>query len=194
MDVGDEGVRIRVPLPEEYSRVTNPERFRPLVDHALALCARLRATYDVVESATFDLLPDMRQPFPHARPPVTLTPASSSAAPIGFAFTGFPSVVLRFGRWHAQEFPWCGCDACNANATDEARRLDAYVKTVVDGRYAEELRRRWFRSARLYQRFTQGDATEGPFGGGWSTIRRETARALRGSGRIEWQPWPRRDA
>jgi hypothetical protein len=35
------------PPPEAYSRVTNPERFRPLHDFALTLLAQLHGSFDV---------------------------------------------------------------------------------------------------------------------------------------------------
>jgi hypothetical protein len=183
--------RPRRPLPEEYSRVTNPERFRPLVDHTVALFARLGATYDVVESAAFDSVPPLRESFPHARPPITLTPAVPDAAPLAVAFTDFPSVVLRYGRWHSEAFPSCGCDACDANAVDEARRLDELVSGVVAGRFMEELRVPWFRSARLSRFFAGGTGFEGVSGGGWTTVSRRRASALGGPARIQWRPWPR---
>src|SRR5438105_1609369 len=104
------------PSSETYGRVTNPERFRSLHGHALGLLARLQATYDVVWSEAFELLPGLTQPFEQARPPATLTPTLPGAAPIAVAFTAFPSLLVRYGRWHFAAFPSCGCDACNENA------------------------------------------------------------------------------
>src|SRR4028118_543972 len=89
------------PPPEAYFRVTNPERFRPLHGHALGLLARRQATHDVGASEAFELLPGLMHPFEHARPPVTLTPAAPGAAVIAVAFTAFPSLLVRYGRWHA---------------------------------------------------------------------------------------------
>src|SRR5690349_16670686 len=100
------------PLPEEYSRVTNPERLLPLHDLALAIVARLQSAFDVDTREAFDLLPGLMHPFAHARPPVTLTPAAQDAAPIQIAFTAFPSVIVRCGHWLGAPFPVCGCDAC----------------------------------------------------------------------------------
>lgn len=184
----------REPAPEEYSRVTNPERFRPLHQHALDLLARLEATYEVTRSDAFDLLPGIMQPFEYARPPVTLTPAAPGAAPVAVAFTTFPSLVVRYGRWHGQGFPSCGCDACDEGADDEAERLDDVLGKVVAGRFAEELRIPLFGDARLYQRLGDGTIREGVSVDGWTTLPRAVARVLAGpsSRRVEWQPWPRR--
>jgi hypothetical protein len=180
-------------LPQEYSRVTNPERFLPLHGHALGLLARLHATYDVVSSDTFELLPHVMHPVEHARPPVTLTPVVPGAAPIAVAFTSFPSLVVRYGRWHSDAFPYCACDACGENADREAARLDDLVARVVAGVFAEELRIPLVGDARLYNRFGDGTVA-GPTGEGWTTLSWRAARAFArlGPRRVEWQPWPHR--
>jgi hypothetical protein len=182
------------PTAEEYSRVTNPERFRPLHRHALDLLARLEAIYDVHQREAFELVPVIMQPFEYARPPVTLTPGAPDAAPIAIAFTTFPSLIVRCGRWHAQPFPACGCDACAEDAVGEADRLEAIVGKVVAGQFAEELRIPLFGAARLAHTFLGGHPSEGWSGDGWTTIPRAVARALAGPGprRVQWQPWPHR--
>jgi hypothetical protein len=95
------------PPPEAYGRVTNPERFRPLHRYAVALLDRLRTDYAVDVTAAF-VFPYGMQPFTPARPPVTLTPKDPGAAPVAVAFTTFPSVVVRCGRWLVESFPACG--------------------------------------------------------------------------------------
>jgi hypothetical protein len=184
----------REPPPEAYSRVTNPERFRPLHGHALELLARLRATYDLAASEAFELLPGLMHPFEHARPPVTLTPRVPGAAPIAVAFTMFPSLLVRCGWWHSAAFPSCGCDACGEEAADQAERLDQLAGLVVAGLFAEELRIPLFGDARRYVRFGDGTPREGPSGEGWTTLPRALARGLAGSGprRVAWRAWPRR--
>jgi hypothetical protein len=183
-------------LPEAYSRVTNPERFQPLHDHALDLFAHLETTYHVRRSEAFELLPMIMQPFEHALPPITLTPAVMEAAPISIGFTTFPSVLIRCGRWYSQAFPSCGCDACAATATGEIDRLDDVVRKVVAGAFAEELRVPLFRDARLSYWLGVATSGDGSHGSGWSTLPRAWARALPGprSRRIQWRPWPRRES
>lgn len=183
------------PLPEAYSRVTNPERFRPLHAHALDLLARLQTTYDVVASERFAPRSGLLEPFEHARPPVTLTPVVSEAAPLAVAFTSFPSVIVHCGRWHVTGFPSCGCDACNENAADEAERLDDLAGKVVAGLFAEEIRiPRLFGDAWLYAWFGTGTPHQGTSWSNGATLQRRAARALTSSGplRVKWRPWPHR--
>lgn len=179
---------------DAYSRVTNPERFRALVVHALAVFERLRTACDVTELASFEPLPGVIAPFEHARPPITLVPAVSNAAPLGIAFTPFPGVIVRYGRWHAMPFPTCGCDACNETADAEAARFDSLTRRVVAGQLTEELRiPRLFGDARLSHRLGGGDDGFG-CDEGWTTIQRTAARALRGGAPhvARWQAWPHR--
>src|SRR5688572_30500627 len=146
--------QLDVPRPEAYSRVTDPERFQPLRTLALTIVDRLTGDYDVTRTESFASLPDMR-PFEHARPPVTLTPLLSGAAPIAIAFTTFPGLLVRYGRWLADSFPACGCDACGETAAREGERLEDLLREVVAGRFHEELRIPLFRDAKL--RWAVGD-------------------------------------
>lgn len=182
--------------PEDFSRVTNPDRLRPLHQHALDLIARLEATHHARRSEAFELLPGIMQPFEYARPPVTLTPVSPDATRVAIAFTTFPSLVVRYGHWHSQPFPSCGCDGCAKDAAGEASRLDAIVEKVVVGRFVEELRLPRFGDAHLIRAFAAGESSGEWSSEGWTTLPRAIARALAGTGprRVQWQPWPRRHA
>lgn len=178
------------PAPEEYSRVTNPERFLPLHDAALGLLASLEQAYEVNRAEHFDPLPGLMQPFEGARPPVTLVPVAPGASPLGVAFTAFPGLIVRYGRWHARSFPSCGCDACAEDAAGEAARLEALAGRIVAGGFREELRVPFIRDCRLYEVFpaaVPGGSSEA----GWTTLPRRVAKALsaRGKGRVEWEPW-----
>lgn len=182
----------RAPPIEAYSRVTNPERFRPLHALALALLTRLSADYDVAMTDTFALLPGM-QSFEHARAPMTLTPVASDAAPIAVAFTTFPSLIVRYGRWLADPFPVCGCDACGETAAGEGERLERLIADVIAGRFREELTIPLLGQARLC--WALGDAAyEGGSGESFRTMPRAEGRAMRGRGptRVQWRPWPAR--
>jgi hypothetical protein len=178
--------------PEAYSRVTNPERFLPLHTLALALLDRLTLEYDVIRTDAFTLMPNMT-PFEQPHPPVTLTPIASEAAPIAIAFTTFPSLVVRYGKWLAMGFPVCGCDACAATAEREGERLQQLVGDVVAGRFREELRVPLFGRPELHWSF--GDiARAGHLSEGGQNISRDEARMLHTGGprRMLWRPWPRR--
>jgi len=100
-----------VPLPEAYSRVTNPERFRPLHTLMVELIGRLEATFDVEHVEGYGLDSELER-VDLARPSVKLVPRDTSAASIAVAFTAFPGLLVRIGRWRIEAFPSCGCDAC----------------------------------------------------------------------------------
>jgi hypothetical protein len=180
------------PDPEAYSRVTNPERFLPLHTFALALLDRLAVEYDVIRTDAFTLMPDMT-PFDQRLPPVTLTPIASGAAPVAIAFTTFPSLVVRFGKWSAMGFPVCGCDACADTAEQEGERLEQLVGDVVAGRFREELRIPLFGRPVVHWSF--GDiARAGHLSEGGQNMSRVEARILDTGGprRMLWQAWSRR--
>lgn len=177
------------PDPEAYSRVTNPERFLPLHAIALALLDHLALEYDVIRTDAFARMPDMT-PFEQARLPVTLTPVASDAAPVAIAFTTFPSLIVRCGKWSAMALPNCGCDACAATAELEAERLEQVLGDVVAGRFREELRIPLFGRAGV--RWSFGDiARAGHLREGGEYLGRDQARLLDTGGqkRMLWQPW-----
>lgn len=174
-------------LPHAYSQVTDPERFRPLHRIALDLLERLAVEYDVSRSESFEMVPGLT-PFENALTPITLTPNAATAAPIAVAFTAFPSLVTRFGRWVLEAFPSCACDACARTAEEEGGRLEELVRQVVAGRFREELLIPRFRDGRLSWSF---GGLRGPHSGGWTRLARSRALALGGrSSRIDWAPWP----
>jgi Family of unknown function (DUF6226) len=181
-------------LPEAYSRVTNPERFRPLHELALALVSRLRGSYELAEREAFDLVPGLMQPFEHARPPVTLTPAASDAAPIAIAFTPFPSLIVRCGRWFGTSLPICGCDACAATAAQEGARLEELLGDVVAGNFGEELTIPWIGDLRVKWWLGSAAVGDGHHGEGMTTLPRKLARVLGASRstRVQWRPWGQR--
>ena len=180
------------PDPEAYSRVTNPERFLSLHAFALGLLDRLTLEYDVARTDAFTLMPNMT-PFEQARTPVTLTPVAPEAAPVAIAFTTFPSLIVRYGKWSAMAFPNCGCDACAATAVREGEQLEQLLGDVVAGRFREELQIPLFGRANVHWSF--GDMTRaGHLIEGGEGLSRDQARTLHTGGprRIHWQPWPRR--
>jgi Family of unknown function (DUF6226) len=178
--------------PEAYSRVTNPERFLSLHTFALGLLDRLTLEYDVIRTEAFTLTPNMT-PFEQPHPPVTLTPNASQAAPIAIAFTTFPSLVVHYGKWLAEGFPACGCDACAATAEREEERLEVLVGDVVAGRFREELRMPLFGRPAIHWSFGE-IARAGHLSEGREYMSRDDARILHTGGprRMLWRPWPRR--
>ena len=185
--------RVTTQLPDDYTRITNPERLRPLHDFALQFVAELVNEYDVIESDRFELVPVIMREFDYARPPITLTPNAADEAPFSIAFTTFPGLMVRCGRFFHEPFPVCGCDHCAANLEDEIERLRRILGPVIAGDFAEEVTLPFVGNA--YLKWELG-RIDGPFGmsGGGTGVPRECARALRLSGvkRIQWQKWTRR--
>jgi hypothetical protein len=181
------------PPPDAYSGVTNRERFLPLHARTLELIDRLRAGYRVTETSAFSLLPGMHR-FDAARPPVALTPARADAAPIAIAFTTFPSLIVRFGRWLVDSFPSCGCDACAETAEREGERLEELLEAVATQHFYEQLTIPLFGHARLRWKLGSPEIRASPHGESLRTLPRAEARLLRGAGpgRVAWQPWPAR--
>ena len=128
---GDDG-----PPKEAYSRVTNLERFLPLHDAVLEMLAALEQRFDVERVEGYDL--DEELQFRElVRPTVTLRPTDPEAAPMTVAFTDFPGLSVRFGRWYIEPFPSCGCDACAEDAEGETERLTELVDCVTTGGFRE---------------------------------------------------------
>jgi hypothetical protein len=177
------------PPPEAYSRVTNPERFRPLHGVALTLLEQLHASFNVERVEGYGLDNEL-EVGDLARPGVRLTPNDSNAAPLTITFTTFPGLKVRVGRWCTDGFPSCGCDACDETADTEAGRLEEIIDAVVAGRFREAILlppsgdgwQVWeFRSPRRFS--------------GGSLVARERARAMLTESErfsIDWAPWTRR--
>ena len=127
------------PPPEAYSRVTNPERFRPLHDVALELLGRLEATFNVERLEGYGLDQEQEKRSDLARSSVKLIPRNPDAAPMVVVFTAFPGLLVRLGQWREEAFPSCGCDACDETADDEATRLAKMVDNVTAGRFREAI-------------------------------------------------------
>jgi len=179
------------PPLEAYSRVTNPERFGSLHRFAAELLNRLEREFDAERSEKYGLDPDLEQGFKLARPSVTLVPRDAAAAPIVVAFSAFPGIVVRFGRWCVAAFPACGCDACDETAASERERLESMIDNLTAGRFREANRipaegtawqewEFWSDGGRVAQR---------------SQIDSARARELVAAGErslYEWGPWPKR--
>jgi hypothetical protein len=181
------------PDADAYSRVSNPERFQPLVDFVITRFAELIRTFDVTHSESFDVMQaDQLQPFVPLRPPITLTPSSAKAAPLAVAFTRFPGVFMRCGYWRIEPFPHCGCDACQESAPDEIERFSRIVDAVVAGRFHETARKPFFGRALVSHEFWDDDGV-GRSGGGRYLSRAHARESFRGRPRdLHWGAWPRR--
>ena len=125
------------PPPEAYSRVTNPERFRPLHSAMLGIISRLESDFGVDRTEGYGLDEELERRLDLAGPSVRLSPTKPDAAPITVVLSTFPSLHLRFGRWYKEPFPDCGCDACDESAEGEIERLNDMIDDVTAGRFHE---------------------------------------------------------
>ena len=183
------------PVDAAYGRVTNAERFLPLHTAMLEIIDRLLDDFNVECTEGFGLDGELERGLDIARPDVKLTPGNPDAASLVVAFTTFPGLHVRFGRWCTELFPVCGCDACDESAEGETDRLKDMVGDVVAGRLSETTKSPlisfigsgWkeakFRSPGK-RRFTRRSRVEG-----------FRAREMAGGHRrldLNWKPWPRR--
>ena len=178
------------PPPEAYSRVTNPERFRPLHAFMVELIGRLERTFDV-ERVVEDRPGDVFKGSDFARPGVRLRPRDPGAAPIVVAFTTFPGLRIRAGRWYMDAFPGCGCDACAETLAGEIERLARMVDDVTAGRFREAV---WIAAGGQAWQKSEFLSPEG-YRSNKSLIARSQARQILGESErlvLEWRPWPRR--
>jgi hypothetical protein len=161
-----------------YGRVTNPERYAPLHGVADVLLERLARDYDVerTDDPAADEELSLRRALERL---VRLTPSDPAAAPVTIGFTDFPGLLVRYGRWHTEAYPSCGCDACDEGELDLEQRLAADVEDLVSGRFAEEF------SASGQRRFSFGDRTSGF----WLD---ELPPPVDPPAVLDWKPWRRR--
>jgi hypothetical protein len=183
---GDDG-----PPPEAYSRVTNPERFRPVIEFTEALLARLERTFQVEREESYGL-DSLLEQGKLIRAPVKLSPAKVRAAPVTIAFTDFPGVGALFGRWHRSWFPSCGCDACDETANTAIQGLQSTVEAVTAGRFREAIVRDAERVLWLQHELLHDKGRSA----GSMRIEPENVRTWLGGDEeealIEWEPWPLR--
>ena len=184
-DWGGEG-----PPDEAYSRVTEPERFWPLHEWTLEVVDRLLTDYDVTleESKLTDTELELST---LVRPIMKLTPSQDSCAPITIAFTDFPGITVRVGRWVTDQFPSCGCDACDEMPDKEFEGFMELLDDVVAGRFRESMRLQPGRDGWSSREFW---SAEGHSSGGSRVPRAKAERILNGKSEIvlEWQPWESR--
>ena len=176
------------PPDDAYSRVTEPERFRPLHDWALEAVARLQANYEVTRDESEGMDAELERS-PLSRPTLKLTPLHDSCAPITIAFNDFPGLAVRLGRWSTEWFPSCGCDACDEMPDEEFERFTELLSDVVAGRFRESLRLQPRGDGLCRNEFWSADHRSA---GGSRVPRDEALQILNGAEKIvlAWMPWP----
>lgn len=173
---------------DAYERVTNPQRYRILYAVAEELLDQLVAQYDVERVEGGAALDEELARGVDVRRVVRLAPKAERGASLTVAVTGFPGLSVRFGRWHIEAFPACGCDACDEDPSEVANELREKVEAVADGRFAERLSR-GLRPALEYE--FRGESWSSS---GRRSLTRRHARKLGGAERLDYPSWPRRTA
>jgi len=179
------------PPLEAYSRVTNPERFASLHDSAAGWLHRLERDFETERREAYGLDPELEHDCNLSRPSVALLPCDVGAAPLIIAFSDFPGLRVRFGRWYVVAFPTCGCDACDETAESETERLGSLIDNMTAGRFREAIRVRADGTAWKESEFwsTGGRCSE-ELRLDQTRTRKLLDRGDRSS--YEWGPWPRR--
>lgn len=156
------------------------------------------AAEDILDELTDGYMVDRREgkeptgPAPDAEVvrTVWLVPRSPAAGPLAVAFTDFPGIVLRLGRWFVEPLPACGCDDCAADPAVLVENLRLQATAHVEGGLWESVRR-GVTGSLLDTRL---------IGPGLRTVRQTPidaaqARAARREGfaaAVQWAPWSRR--
>lgn len=167
--------------PDGYGRVGDAEHYRQL--HALAdsLVAALLTHYEVDRSDETTMAGELT--FPRSSPErvVRLTPRCPDAAFITVVWTSFPGLQVRFGRWHLDAYPRCGCDACGERLSDLAEDLRQAVDAVVCGRFVES-----FDGRRVTTEMTFAG---GGRGGGSTVVTDDQLPVMGQPAEYGWRPW-----
>ena len=154
---------------------------------------RLEADFDVERIEGYGLDEELEGTRGLARPSVKLSPVDPEAAPIMVAFTDFPGLFVRFGRWATEAYPVCGCDACGGTGETEFKGLMERTYSLTTNGLRE--------TVQAPMGLFGGDGSleaewRGPsnYGRSWSSIDRKLARQMSGGRRrlvLDWKPWPR---
>lgn len=175
------------PRPDSFSsRVSNPGRFLVLHEAAEQVLDELTERYIVDRRESKE--PAGPTPDAEVVRTVRLMPRSPAAGPLSIAFTEFPGVVLRLGRWFFSPLPDCGCDDCAEDPAELVQLLRVQTSALVEGGLWERVRRgvggSWFETRLIG---VGVDARrEGPL------TARDAREARRGgfAAAVQWAPWP----
>lgn len=124
------------PPEDAYGRVTNPQRFAPLIPAANDLISELERRFDVTvtRGPATPWKSDIK-----ALESVWITPVRPDQAPLTVTFTSFPGLSLHAGAWQDIALPACGCDACDEGAEEELRNLAKYSEALTSGELCERI-------------------------------------------------------
>jgi Family of unknown function (DUF6226) len=169
------------PPDDAYGRVTDPERYGVLHEAGDRLETDLAERFEVERREGHDVDRELAADAGPCLRVVRLEPRNRAAAPITMAWTAFPGLLVRIGRWHVEGFPRCGCDACEEGPAELVAALGDLVDGVVQGGLTE-----WFDGRRVGYELSQQRGRrsgEGRFARWWQP-RAGTPE------RHRWEPWP----
>lgn len=124
------------PPDDSYSRVSNPQRFAPVLTIADLLIEHLRAGYRADVAALDESSPRW---VPTTTKLIEVTPDRPDAAPLLFRYTDFPGIEIWAGLRYNAAFPSCGCDACDETWEGAAGDIELLVFAVTEGRFGERI-------------------------------------------------------
>lgn len=181
------------PPPEAYGRVTNPDRFVVLHEFAQDWLDQLEQEFAVGTEVGLGLDVELEAACKLARPIIRVLPTNQDAAPLAVAFTSFPGLYVRFGRWYKQAYPVCGCDACNEEPTEQIQILQQQLKDLTEGRFREQVEDFGPEGVWYSWQFPSLQTV----GGGESRLQAGDRGLWLNAGQRsshEWKPWSRRTA
>lgn len=120
---------------DAYGRASDPGRYPTLHVAMDSLLEHVEREYLVERFQGLELDPELVGRAPADRL-VRLSPVGAGA-PLTVVYTSFPGLVVRFGRWHVEAFPRCGCAACDEDVDDLAAELAERVEALVQGGLVE---------------------------------------------------------
>lgn len=168
------------PPEEAYSRVTNPERFAPVLTAARRLLRRLEVTYEVRREVGGRS--DFGQHATEFTDVVRLVPAGDGGS-LAVGFTDFPGIFVRVGHGLVEGYPSCGDDACDEQAVGLVDDLEQFVDAFVNGGVTEALSRRAYEHTIVH-----GNRVDS----GWSRRDRDEWKEIGPLDTTTWPAWPLR--
>ncbi|GGQ69776.1 DUF6226 family protein [Couchioplanes azureus] len=165
---------------------TGRARYQVLHDAAEVLLDELAGQYVVDRRETKE--PAGPGPYAEHVRTVRLIPRHPAAAPLSIAFTDFPGVVLRLGRWFVETFPHG--EQGDEDPSELIAGLRARMDAHVEGGLWERVRRGLTGSVRETRLIGRGlrISRQAP-------VDNREARAARRDGfaaAVQWAPWSRR--
>ncbi|CRK51949.1 conserved hypothetical protein [Rhodococcus sp. RD6.2] len=126
------------PPQEAYGRVTNPQRFAPLIPAAEELVADLELRFEVTVTRE-PAVPRRASSTVRTIESIRLIPPDPDQAPLTITTTSFPGLYLDVGAWQHIALPACGCDTCDEQVEDAVEDLVKYCTALAGGKLSERI-------------------------------------------------------